>query len=487
MNPPHPVDPIEIERSREQRVEIDLSLRGPIIHWLTGAVCWLLAGTVFAMLSSHKLTNPEFLANSPWLTFGRVRPAHLDAVVYGWLSAGSISVGLWILARLCRAPLRHAWSLHLAAVFWNVGNLLGILGILNGRSTSIEWLEYPGDTTPWLVLSFVIVMWHGVDMLRRRAPGHIYVSQWYLFAALFWFPLLYLTAQTLIIWQPVSAIAQGAVNWWFAHNVLGLWFTPVGLASAYYLIPKVIGQPIHSYYLSAVGFWSLAFFYAWNGMHHLVGGPYPAWMISASIAASVMMVVPVVMVAINHHLTMVGHFSALRWSPTLRFVVFGAMSYTAVSLQGSLTAIRSVNRVVHFTHYTIGHSHLGMYAFATMVLFGSIYYMLPRIVGREWPSAFLIRLHFWCVAIGVILYVVVLSVGGIQQGLSLQNAAIPFLDIVRKTIPYLYVRTGAGILMTIGHIAFAISFFRVVLGKTRPEGTPTLLATPSHRPDLASV
>ncbi|MEA3208462.1 MAG: cytochrome c oxidase cbb3-type subunit [Chthoniobacter sp.] len=476
MNLPQQADPAAVARSRAQRVEIDLSLRGPTVHWLSSAVFWLLAGTVFALVSSHKMTNPEFVANYPWLTFGRVRPAHLNAVVYGWLSAGSIAVALWILARLCRAPLRHAWSLHVAAVLWNVGNLLGILGILSGRSTSIEWLEYPGDTTPWLIAAFALVMWNGVDMLRRRAPGHLYVSQWYLFAALFWFPMLYLTAQVLLIWKPVTAIAQGPVNWWFGHNVLGLWFTPVGLASAYYLIPKVIGRPIHSYYLSAIGFWSLAFFYAWNGMHHLIGGPYPAWLISASVAASVMMVVPVVTVGINHHRTMVGHFSALRWSPTLRFVVFGAMSYTLVSLQGSLTALRGVNRVVHFTHYTIAHSHLGMYSFATMMLFGSIYYIVPRVLEREWPSAFLIRLHFWSVAIGILSYVAALTVGGIEQGFNLQNADMPFLDIVRRTIPYLYLRTWAGILIAIGHVAFAISFIRVLRGRTRPEGEPTLLA-----------
>jgi cytochrome c oxidase cbb3-type subunit 1 len=397
-------------------------------------------------------------------------------MVYGWLSAASVPVLLWMLARLCRAPLRHGWTLHVSAVLWNVGNLIGGVGIITGYGTSMEWLEYPPVAAPWLIAGFAIVLWHGVDMLRRRAPGHIYVSQWYLFAALIWFPLLYLTAQTLLFWKPVSAIAQGPVNWWYAHNVLGLWFTPVGLASAYYLIPKVIGRPIHSYYLSAIGFWTLAFFYSWNGMHHLVGGPYPAWLVSTSIAASVMMVVPVVTVAVNHHMTMVGHFSALRWSPTLRFVVFGAMSYTLVSLQGSLTAIRAVQRVTHFTHYTVAHAHLGMYAFATMIMFGSIYYMVPRVIGREWPSATLIRVHFWGSALGITLYFGALTVGGIEQGFNLQNAEMPFLDVVRKTIPYLHLRTLAGIMLTIAHVAFAISVIRVLFGKTRSAGEPTLLS-----------
>jgi cytochrome c oxidase cbb3-type subunit 1 len=181
---------------------------------------------------------------------------------------------------------------------------------------------------------------------------------------------------------------------------------------------------------------------------------------------------------VNHHMTMVGHFGALRWSPTLRFVVFGAMSYTLVSLQGSLTAIRAVQRVTHFTHYTIAHAHLGMYAFATMMMFGSIYYMVPRVIGREWPSAALIRVHFWGSARGITLYFVALTVGGIEQGLNLQNAEMPFLEVVRRTIPYLHTRTFAGILITIGHVAFAISLVRVLVGKTGPAGEPTLLAVP---------
>lgn len=479
---PSQADPVEIARSRERRVEIDRALRGPTMHWLASALFWLLFGSALALTASIKLHDPGFLATHPWLTFGRVRPAHLNTMVYGWLSGASVPVGLWMLSRLCRAPLRHGWSLHVAAVIWNLGNVIGVVGILGGRSTSIEWLEYPGDASPWLLVGFAVVMWQGVDMLRRRVPGHIYVSQWYLFAAFFWFPLLYLTAQVLLIWKPVTAIAQGPVNWWFAHNVLGLWFTPVGLASAYYLIPKVIGRPIHSYYLSAIGFWSLAFFYAWNGMHHLIGGPYPAWLISMSVVASIMMLVPVITVAVNHHLTMVGHFSALRWSPTLRFVVFGAMSYTVVSLQGVVTAIRSVNRVVHFTHYTIAHAHLGMYAFATMVMFGAIYYMIPRVMGREWPSAGLIRIHFWGSAVGVLFYWAALTVGGIEQGVNLQNADVPFLEIVAKTMPYLRMRTWAGVLMTIGHLAFAISLIRVLLGKTRAAGEPTLLGIPHPFP-----
>jgi cytochrome c oxidase cbb3-type subunit 1 len=343
----------------------------------------------------------------------------------------------------------------LAAIFWNLGLTIGIAGILAGDSTGIEWLEIPKYATPILFASYALIAVWAIIVFRLRAEKQLYVSQWYLLAAVLWFPWLYGTAQIMLLMSPVRGVVQAGVNWWFAHNVLGLWFTPIGLAAIYYFIPKVIGRPIHSYHLSVLGFWSLALFYNWNGFHHLVGGPLPAWMITVSIVASVMMFIPVVTVAINHHFTMVGHFHKMRYSPTLRFIVFGAMSYTLASVQGSLSALRSVSEVTHFTHHTIAHAHLGMYAFFTMVMFGSMYYILPRITQREWPSTGLISLHFWGAALGAILYIVPLSIGGILQGEAMNDAKIPFIKVVALTLPYLKIRTVSGILLAIGHLAFA--------------------------------
>ncbi len=465
-----------IEESRQQRIEIDRAARWPVGVFIGSSIFWLVFGSLLALAASIKLHDPEFLSENPWLTFGRVRPAHLNAVAYGWLSTVGIGIGLWILSRLCRAPIQDHRSLTLAAILWNVGNAVGTWGILRGDSTAVEWLEYPTYAAPFLLVSFTFVMMAGVNLIRRRPPGHIYISQWYVMAAFFWFPALYFTAHGLLVLAPVQAPAQPPINWWYAHNVLGLWFTPIALASAYYLIPKIIGKPIHSYYLSAIGFWSLAFFYAWNGMHHLIGGPFPAWMITASVVASIMMVVPVVTVAINHHMTMRGHFKDLIYSPTLRFVVFGSMSYTLVSLQGSLAAIRSMNYITHFTHYTIAHAHLGAYAFASMIFFGATYYIMPRLLGVEWPSRFLIRVHFWGSALGIIIYFLGLSYGGVLQGIELNRNTTPILEIVQITLPYLKSRTIGGSLMTIGHIAFAISFVWILFARRSEASEPTLFA-----------
>ncbi|MEX1114562.1 MAG: cbb3-type cytochrome c oxidase subunit I [Akkermansiaceae bacterium] len=475
-----------IKRSREARATIDSTAKGPILHFFISALFWLLAGSALALIASIKLHSPTFLADADWLNFGRVRPAHLNTMVYGWATMGCIGVALWLMSRLCRAPLRGLGWLHLSAVLLNIGNLYGTYGILSGGSTSFEWLEYPKEAGLFLSAAFIPLILAFMDMARRRQAGHIYVSQWYVMASVFWFPWLYLTAQVLLLWRPVAAPAQPPVNWWYAHNALGLWFTPVCLAAAYYLIPKVLGKAIHSYYLSLIGFWSLAFFYAWNGMHHLIGGPYPAWLISISVVASVMMLVPVVSVAINHHFTVKGSFAAVRSSPTLRFVVFAAMSYTVTSVQGSFTAIRAVSRVTHFTHYTVAHAHLGMYAFVTMTLFGTIYYMMPRLTGKEWPSRWLIRIHFWGCGLGVLHYWIILSIGGIKQGLWMLDDSIPFMEIVVRMLPYLEQRSWAGAAMTVGHLAFAISFVWLLMSKPGAASGPTLLGKKSLGKEISS-
>ncbi|MEM2936646.1 MAG: cbb3-type cytochrome c oxidase subunit I, partial [Candidatus Bathyarchaeia archaeon] len=182
--------------------------------------------------------------------------------------------------------------------------------------------------------------------------------------------------------------------------------------------------------------------------------------------------IPVITVAINHHLTMVGHFGKLKYSPTLRFVVFGAMCYTAVSFQGSIQALRSFNEISHFTHYTVGHAHLGVYAFVTMTLFGAIYYIMPRLVRWEWPYPVLIKFHFWFVAIGIVLYVVSMTVGGVLQGLYMNDASRPFADSMNVTKPYLLARSIAGVLILIGHLFFIYLFSLMIMRKGTLRLTP---------------
>ena len=454
--------------------EIDQSMKFPALFFVTSAIVWLLIGTALALTASITLHSPNFFPNWEWLTFGRVRSAHLNAVAFGWGNNIAYGVAMWVMVRLCQTRLRNGWILIVAGIFWNFGITVGIIAILAGQITSVEWLEMPKYVSPILAVSYLMIGTWGMTSFRYRESSHVYVSQWYILAALFWFPLIYVTVQTMVIWFPAGGTVQALTNWWFGHNTLGLWYTPMAVATIYYLIPKVLGRPIHSYYLSAIGFWSLALFYNWAGVHHLVGGPIPSWLISAGIVASIMMVIPVVVTAINHHLTVVGSFHDVWASPTLRFGVFGAMNYTVASLLGSTMALREVNVVTHFTHFTVGHAHHGAYAFFTMIMFGAVYYMMPRLLRREWPSAKLISIHFWGSAVGITIYVVGLSIGGWIQGLEMNNPEIPFIDVVVHTVPYLMSRSVGGTLMAIGHLAFFVNFIWMLFSE-KAEGGPTLL------------
>jgi cytochrome c oxidase cbb3-type subunit 1 len=200
-----------------------------------------------------------------------------------------------------------------------------------------------------------------------------------------------------------------------------------------------------------------------------------------------MMFIPVATVAVNHHLTMVGHFDKLKSSPTLRFVVFGAMCYTAVSVQGSLTSLRVVNETVHFTHYTVAHAHLGVYAFFSMVMFGAFYYVLPRLLNSEWHSARLIRMHFWCSAAGIILYWAPLTWGGWIQGRRMLDPDVPFLDVVAYTVPWLHLRSGAGLLIAAGHAAFAVLVWNMLKHRGAALTGPTLLRRPRAAAERGTV
>jgi cytochrome c oxidase cbb3-type subunit 1 len=341
-----------------------------------------------------------------------------------------------------------------------------------GISDGLEWLEIPWQIDILFVAGGALVGVPLVLTLLRRRVEHLYVSVWYMGCALFWFPVLFLVAN----WPGLHhGVEQATMNWWFGHNVLGLFYTPLALASVYYFLPKVIGRPVQSYNLSLLGFWGLAFFYGQVGGHHLIGGPVPAWMVTLSIVQSMMMIVPVASFTVNQYQTLKGRLGALRWSPTLRFIGFGGLMYTASSVQGSFEALRSVNAVTHFTHFTVAHAHLGLYGFVTMVFFGSIYFVVPRITGREWPSARLISAHFWLVAGGITLYFVSLTIGGWLQGLAMLDATRPFMDSVAATLPYLKARSVGGSLMVAGHLVFVAHFGWLLLGRFRMVGQPTLL------------
>ena len=468
----------EVTRGDVEQVEralIDASTRVPVLMFYTSAILWLLAGTLLAMLTSFKMHMPDLLGGVSFLTWGRLRPAHMNAMVYGWGVNVGIGTAIWLMARLCRTTLRHPLLLVAGAAFWNLGVTIGIIAIFAGDSTGHQWLEFPPYAAVILFVAYSLVVSWAILMFRFRRAGHIYITQWYLLAAFLWFPWLYGATQIMLFVVPVQGVMQAAVTWWFANNLMFLFFGAIALGTAYYMIPKVIGRPVYSYHLAAIGFWTYALFASWTGMQRMIDGPFPAWMITVSIAALILAIIPVATVGLNHHMTMRENFPLMRYSPTLRFTVFGAIAYTVFSLFGILISLRSMARYVHFTQASIAYSHLGLYAFYTMIMFGSMYYIVPRLVGREWRYASLIKLHFWSAAYGAMLMVVMLFVGGIVQGRDMDNTALSFTESTQSILPYLRGRSISGILMTVAHFVFAFHFGLMLLGLGRTATLPTFL------------
>jgi cytochrome c oxidase cbb3-type subunit 1 len=469
---------IDLPTSEVEQVEralIDASTRVPVLMFYTSAILWLLLGTLVAGFVSFKLHAPDLLANVSFLTWGRVRPAHMNIMIYGWASMAGMGTGVWLMARLCRTVLRHPLLLVAGAGFWNLGVLLGVGAILAGDSTGYQWLEFPSYAAIVLFLAYSLIMSWAVLMFRFRRGEQIYITQWYLVGAFLWFPWLYAAAQVMLFVVPVQGVMQAAVSWWYANNLLFLWFGAIGLGTAYYMIPKVIGRPVYSYQLATIGFWTYALFSSWTGMQRLVDGPFPAWMITASIAATILTIIPVATVGLNHHMTMQGNFNLLRYSPTLRFTVFGAISYTVFSVFGVLLSLRSVARYVNFTEASVAYSHMGLYAFYSMVIFGSMYYIVPRLVGREWRYGSLIKLHFWSSVYGVGLMTLMLLVGGLVQGLSMETPSLVFTESTQSVMPYLRGRSLAGMLMMVSHFIFAFHFGLMLFGLGRTASVPTFL------------
>ncbi|MEP7078479.1 MAG: cbb3-type cytochrome c oxidase subunit I [Chthoniobacterales bacterium] len=472
---PENADVTASEVEKVERALIDASTRVPVLMFYTSAVVWLLIGTLLAGFVSFRLHMPDMFSNIAFLTWGRLRPAHMNVMVFGWASMVGIGTAIWLMARLSRTTLRHPLLLVGGAAFWNLGVILGVGGILAGDSTGYQWLEFPPYAAVVLFVAYTLVISWAFLMFRFRHEGPVYVTQWYLMAAFLWFPWLYGAAYVMLFLTPVQGVMQAAVNWWFANNLMFLWFGSIALGTAYYMIPKVIGRPVYSYHLAAIGFWTYAFFASWTGMQRQVDGPFPAWMVTASIAAMILAIIPVATVGLNHHMTMRGYFRLMRYSPTLRFTVFGAIAYTVFSAVGVLISLRSVARYVQFTQASVAFSHLGLYAFYTMVMFGSMYYIVPRLVGREWRYASLIKLHFWASVYGVGLMVLLLFVGGLVQGLSMDNPALSFSESTQSILPYLRGRSVSGILLMIAHFIFAFHFGLMLFGLGRTASVPTFL------------
>jgi cytochrome c oxidase cbb3-type subunit I len=448
--------------------QIDLSCRTPLLLLFASALTWLTLGLAFLFLSSIKLHAPNFLAASAWLTLGRIRPAAMNAILYGFASQAALGVLLWMFCRLGGNRLALPSMVLTGGVIWNLGVTIGFLAILAGATTGFQFLEMPGGVALLLLLGYVMMGATAGITFRYRRERPLYVSQWYLLAALFWFPWIYSAANLLLLVWPGRGTLQSIVDAWYVNNFLGLWLGSVSLASIFYFIPKLLERPLYSWWLAVFGFWTFAFFNNWAGLNSLAGGPAPAWMISASIAASVAMLLPLLATALNWHSTIRQSSYRKFWEDmTLWFVGFGAISYLAATLMAMVLGLREVSAWTRFTYLDAAQSHLTILGFIAMPLLGSMYFVVPRLVRKAWPGKNFGPI-FLLFASGIALVFLAYAIGGAVQSAKLAQAKLPFIKVVRATVPFVGIGTLGYMLMLAGQILFVSKLFVLLWQQIKP-------------------
>lgn len=475
LSQPHPeISPEDIL----QRAAIDRSTRLPVLFFFTSAAAWLLVATLLGLVSSIKLVAPNFLGID-WLNYGRSQPAFLNALLYGWAFQAGLGVMIWMMARLCRTELKNPITLVVAGHFWNAGVAAGVIGILAGYGTAMKWLEFPPFAWPILLISYSLIVVWLVVMFAARHKGHVFISQWYLLAACFSFPWIYLTANLLLNVFGQSAVAGPAIASWYANNVLFLWLVPVGLASSYFIIPKITGKPIHSYQMASLAFWALVAISPWAGAQELIGGPLPAWIPTLAGTAQVLLLIPVLAVAVNHYLTVRGSHKLVELSPSLRFTFFASIGYVITSVSAAVLSSLTLARYTGFSFTQDAVAMSGIYMFFTMGMFGAIYFIVPRITGCEWISGARIRFHFWWSAYACISLCVVLLAAGFSHGAAADNWDSDMEGAVQFSYGYLVGRILAWVFLAAANAVFLHHLALMVGNRGRKAGTATLIHQPA--------
>jgi len=466
---------------------IDASVKAPVLVLLAFAILHLLGASLLGLIAAIQLHTPAFFSGCEYVTFGRVYPAALNLLAYGWGVNAGLALALWLTARLARGTLPQGGLLIVAILFWNVGVKLGVFGILNGDSTNFAWLEMPRYVAPFLLVAYALIAGWIVAVLRRGSVRGLYASQWYVLASLFWFPWLYSAAQLMLVFAPVRGTVQSVVAAWFAHNFLGLWFGSLGLGLIYYFLPKVLGQTVRGYYLSSFAFWSYAIFTTWAGAARLIGAPVPAWTQTAGQSASFMLLVPLAIIGVNFFGTLAVSLGTLRNSVVLRFTAVAAVVFTLCTLRGVLSSLPGLTEITALTWFPTASDYALLYGVFSMAAFGAIYYLAPRLMRRAWPSPVLIQAHFWLTTVGLVLGAASLSLGGLQQGSKLADPAVGLAAVNEGMLFWLHAATYAGYMLVLGHLAFAINFFKLVLCpfyRAATSGTPVPAALLRPSPEL---
>jgi cytochrome c oxidase cbb3-type subunit I len=455
-------------------------------------VIWGIVGMSVGVLLAAQLMFPDLTYGISWLSYGRLRPLHTNAVIFAFGGSGLFATSYYVVQRTCHARL---FCDRLAAfTFWGWQAVIVAAAITLplGFTTSHEYaeLEWPIDILITLVWVAYAVVFFGT-IARRKVP-HIYVANWFFGAYILTIALLHIVNSAEVpvsLWKSyyVYAGAQDAmIEWWYGHNAVGFFLTAGFLGMMYYFVPKQAGRPIYSYRLSVVHFWALIFTYMWAGPHHLHYTALPDWTQSIGMIFSLILLAPSWGGMINGIMTLSGAWHKLRTDPILKFLVTSLSFYGMATFEGPMMSIKTVNSLSHYTDWTIGHVHAGALGWVAFITFGSLYYMIPRLYGRmEMHSMRLVTLHFWVATTGVVLYIAAMWIAGVMQGLMWRAVNVDgtltytFVEGVKATYPFYAIRLLGGVMFLGGMCIMAYNTWKTVQGATAVDA-PVLVPAGAH-------
>lgn len=436
-------------------------------------VVWGIVGMLVGVWIAAQLIWPNMSMNISWLSYGRLRPLHTNAVIFAFGGSALFATSYYAVQRTCHTRL---FADKLAAfTFWGwqtviVGAAITLpMGLTMGR-------EYAELIWPLAILVALVWVAYAIvffGTIVQRKVKHIYVANWFFGAFILTVAVLHIVNNLAIptslthSYPIYSGTVDAMVQWWYGHNAVGFFLTAGFLGMMYYFVPKQAGRPVYSYRLSIVHFWSLIAIYMWAGPHHLHYTALPDWVQSLGMVFSLILLAPSWGGMINGIMTLSGAWHKLRTDPILRFMIVALSFYGMSTFEGPMMSIKTVNALSHYTDWTIGHVHSGALGWVAMISIGSLYTLFPRILGlKEMYSTRLIEWHFWTSTIGTVLYIVAMWIAGVMQGLMWRTfnddgtLTYTFIEVLKLTEPYYLLRLLGGMIFLSGMFIMAYNLYR---------------------------
>jgi cytochrome c oxidase cbb3-type subunit 1 len=456
------------------------------------SVVYGIVGMLVGVFIAAQLAWPELNFGISWLSYGRLRPLHTNAVIFAFGGCVLFATSYHVVQRTSQVPLFMPKLAMFTFIGWNLVILLAVLTLPAGMTSGKEYaeLEWPIDLLITVVWVAYAVVFFGT--IGTRKVRHIYVANWFFGSFIIAVALLHVVNSAEIpvsltkSYSAYAGVQDAMVQWWYGHNAVGFFLTAGFLGIMYYYIPKQAERPVYSYRLSIVHFWALIFTYMWAGPHHLHYTALPDWAQSVGMLFSLVLLAPSWGGMINGVMTLSGAWYKLRDDPILKFLIVSLSFYGMSTFEGPMMSIKTVNALSHYTDWTVGHVHSGALGWVGFISIGALYFLIPRLYGRKsMYSTRAIALHFWVATIGIVLYIAAMWIAGVMQGLMWRavnpdgTLVYSFVESVKATYPFYVIRVIGGVLYVSGMFIMAWNTWMTV--RTSRAAVATIpAAQPAH-------